>query len=66
MCKEKPRPDRRRQRACLREMRTKKESKNERSRHKVRNKDCVWPRKIQNVEVDNDVFEVAALLPTLM
>ena len=39
------------------EKRIKEEPVNEMSWHKVRMKDCVWPGKIRNVEVDNDVIE---------
>ena len=43
-----------------------KENKNvgqrdERSRHKWRKRDCVWPRKIPNVEAGNDAIEVGCL-----
>ena len=35
--------------------------KGESSGHKVRKKDCVWPKRIQNVEADYDVIEVVGV-----
>ena len=60
MCKKKPRPDWRWLRACLLEMTKTGGQTNERSREKVR-KWIVWPRKVQNVAVDNDVVEVVSV-----
>ena len=52
--------DLRRPRACLRRIRIKREVKRLRVQGKRcgRKMDCVWPRKIQNADVDNDVIEV--------
>ena len=61
-CQKKRMPDQRRLRACLRDMEIlKRGQKNERSGHRVREKDCVGPPKIQSAEVDNDVIEIASV-----
>ena len=54
-------PDGRRLRACLQKMKIKRGQKIEGSRQKVREKDCVCPRKSQNAEVDHDVVEVVSI-----